>query len=264
MPRPLGRLPVVTTARQPTPVGERYTIDELARLSGLTSRNIRAFQTEGMLPGPVLQGRTGYYEQRHLARITLIDRLQAQGFSRASIASLLQAWDRGRSLADVLGLDVGLPEILEADPHLRCSLESFRARMANDDEAIAEAVALRLAVIDGDEVEILNPALFDIGRDLAQAGLPLRSIMQEARRLREAADNIAHHYVDELVSQITRSLAERGASGREADSLVQLLHRLSPVITRSVDAALRQSMNDHLREVLAALSDAQAADGATA
>src|SRR6516162_5606463 len=101
----VSRLLHVRPARPSSNVGERYTIDELARLSGLTSRNIRAFQTEGMLPGPVLQGRTGYYEQRHLARITLIYRLQAQGFSRASIASLLQAWDEGRSLADVLGLD---------------------------------------------------------------------------------------------------------------------------------------------------------------
>jgi len=262
--QPVSRLRHVTPARPSSNVGERYTIDELARLSGLTSRNIRAFQTEGMLPGPVLQGRTGYYEQRHLARITLIDRLQAQGFSRASIASLLQAWDEGRSLADVLGLDGALPEILEADAHLRCSLDSFRSRMGDDDEAIAEAVALRLAVIHGDEVEILNPALFDIGRELALAGLPLRSIMQEARRLRQAADNIAHHYVDELVGQIMPSLAEQGTTGHDADALVRMLHRLSPLITRSVDAALRQSMNDQLRDVLTELSEAEpAADTST-
>ncbi len=235
-----------------TPVASdvRFTIDEFAARTGFTSRNIRALQTEGLLHGPEIRGRTGYYDQTHLDRLDLIGRLQSQGFSRSSIASLIQAWDSGNGLAEVLGVGTDLPDILRADQHLRTSLESFKARMGNQDWAIAEVIGMRLAVIDGDEVEILNPALFEIGRELARAGFSLRSILQQARRLRDAADNIAEHYIDELRT-LSRGDAQPGAE--EANDLPAMLLRLSPLVTRSVDAALRQSMNDYLREVLGEL-----------
>lgn len=226
---------------------DRITIDSLAARTGFTSRNIRALQTEGLLHGPHIEARTGYYDHTHLARLELIGRLQNEGFSRASIATLLQAWDNGTGLADVLGIGEDHPGILQPDRHIRTSPASFRERMGNQDWAIAEVVALRLATIDGDEVEILNPALFDIGEELALAGFSLRAILQQARRLRDAADDIAEHYIDELRAH----LHEGGDSkGSEADDLTAMLLRLSPLVTRAVDAALRQSMNDYLHEVL--------------
>ena len=124
--------------------------------------------------------------------------------------------------------------------------------MGNQDWAIAEVVGMRLAAIDGDRVEILNPALFDIGRELAMAGFSLRSILHQARILRDAADNIAEHYIKELRMQ-WRGGATPDAS--EANDLPAMLLRLSPIVTRSVDAALRQSMNDYLRDVLSDLED---------
>ena len=243
-------LPAVTESTTSDASHGQFTIDEFASHTGFTSRNIRALQTEGLLHGPEIRGRTGYYDQSHLDRLNLIGRLQSEGFSRSSIAALIQAWDSGNGLAEVLGIGADLPEILQADKHMRTSLESFRARMGNQDWAIAEVVGMRLAVIDGDEVEILNPALFDIGRELAMAGFSLRSILQQARRLRDAADSLAEHYLDELRSQ-WRSETEIGAE--EANDRAAMLMRLSPLVARSVDAALRQSMNDHLREVLADL-----------
>jgi len=80
------------------------TIDELAAATGTTTRRIRSFQTLGVLPHPELQGRTGRYGPHHLARVRAILRLQDSGFSLESLTVLFGALDRGRSLADVLGL----------------------------------------------------------------------------------------------------------------------------------------------------------------
>ena len=55
------------------------TIDELARRTGMTVRNIRAHQSRGLVPPPEVRGRTGYYGDEHLARIELIKELQADG-----------------------------------------------------------------------------------------------------------------------------------------------------------------------------------------
>jgi len=80
------------------------TVDDLARAATTTTRNVRALQTKGLLPGPALAGRTGEYGTEHLVRLQVILRLQAKGFSLAGIRELLSAWQDGATLEDVLGL----------------------------------------------------------------------------------------------------------------------------------------------------------------
>src|SRR5918999_1322162 len=66
------------------------TIDELARRSGMTVRNIRAHQSRGLVPPPEVRGRTGYYGDEHLARIELIKEVQGDGFNLEAIRRLLE------------------------------------------------------------------------------------------------------------------------------------------------------------------------------
>lgn len=82
----------------------RLTLDELARLAGTTGRNVRAFQTQGLLPRPSLVGRTGVYGTEHVERLRTILRLQGEGFSLASIAVLFGALEAGLTLEQVLGV----------------------------------------------------------------------------------------------------------------------------------------------------------------
>ena len=69
---------------------QELTIDELARRSGVTVRNIRAHQSRGLLPPPVVRARTGYYGPEHLARLELIREMQAEGFNLKAIERLLE------------------------------------------------------------------------------------------------------------------------------------------------------------------------------
>jgi DNA-binding transcriptional MerR regulator len=83
------------------------TIDELARQTGTTSRNVRALQTAGVLLKPEMVGRTAHYGEVHVGRLMTVLRLQQDGFSIASIRALLEALADGRSLSEVLGLPDG-------------------------------------------------------------------------------------------------------------------------------------------------------------
>jgi DNA-binding transcriptional MerR regulator len=80
------------------------TVDEVARRAGTTTRNVRALQTLGLLSRPRLSGRTGLYGQDHLDRLQAILRLQQTGFSLGAIGALFDAWERGLTLEDVLGV----------------------------------------------------------------------------------------------------------------------------------------------------------------
>jgi DNA-binding transcriptional MerR regulator len=85
-----------------------WTVDELARRARVTTRTIRAHQTVGLLPPPVLVARTAYYGEQHLQRLGAIGRLQARGWSRAAIRDALAAWEAGHNLEEVLGLQAAL------------------------------------------------------------------------------------------------------------------------------------------------------------
>lgn len=53
-------------------------IDDLAHLSGMPSRTIRFYNTLGLLPPPIMQGRVAYYTQEHLLVLNLIKELKEQ------------------------------------------------------------------------------------------------------------------------------------------------------------------------------------------
>lgn len=80
------------------------TVDQLALLAGTTTRNIRALQTLGLIPGPRIVARTGFYGEEHRRRLAAVMRLQENGFSLGSIGILLRAWESGSTLEDVVGL----------------------------------------------------------------------------------------------------------------------------------------------------------------
>jgi len=55
-----------------------YNIDELAYESGVPSRTIRFYNTQGMLPAPIMRGRVAYYTAEHLLVLNLIKELKEQ------------------------------------------------------------------------------------------------------------------------------------------------------------------------------------------
>lgn len=85
--------------------GDEFTIDSLARAGETTVRSIRVYHERGVLPPPEVRGRIGYYSPDHLKRLRTISRLLSRGMKLNGIKELLDAWDRGEGLADLLGVD---------------------------------------------------------------------------------------------------------------------------------------------------------------
>lgn len=55
-----------------------YTIDELAHTAGVPNRTIRFYNTQGMLPSPLMRGRVAYYTEAHLQVLGIIKSLKDQ------------------------------------------------------------------------------------------------------------------------------------------------------------------------------------------
>ena len=159
------------------------TIDELARESGVTSRNIRAYQTRGLLAPPRVEGRVGYYDDTHLARLRYVNSLQERGFSLAAIQVVLEAWDQGRNLTDVLGFEEALTAPWTDEKPERVPLDRLLAMFpeaVNDPRLIERAIELGLLVaVDGGELEAPSPRLLRVGAELVAAGIPLAAALDE-------------------------------------------------------------------------------------
>ena len=68
----------------------RFSLEELADAAGMTSRNVRAYQTRGLIPPPLRVGRRSEYTTRHLEALQAIQRARAAGASLTLIAQSLQ------------------------------------------------------------------------------------------------------------------------------------------------------------------------------
>src|SRR5437764_14264290 len=78
------------------------TIEQLAAEVGMSVRNIRNHQSRGLLPPPEVRARVGYYGEEHVARLRLIQEMQAQGFKLTAIKRLIG--EHGPSTEQFLGL----------------------------------------------------------------------------------------------------------------------------------------------------------------
>lgn len=108
-----------------------YRLEDLARLSGVSARNIRAYRERGLLDSPRRQGRAALYDDYHLAQLQTINRLLGRGFTSAHIAEFFEAMRTGQNLAEFLGLQQAILR-----PQVEPSAELPVAVEPDSDEAL--------------------------------------------------------------------------------------------------------------------------------
>lgn len=225
-----------------------YRIDELAREAGTTVRNVRAYQDRGLLQPPRRVGRVGLYSESHLARLRLIGELLGRGYSLANIAEMVAGWESGQDLSELLGLESALigpwsdQRSSPADPAELLAL--FGA--SGDPELLDEVV--RLGVIDrvGDELQVRNPKLLEAGAVLVQAGLPLGELVDIARSVSGAVDQIAADFVALFVRNIFEPMSGH-IPAADVPRLADLVRQLRPLARSVVDAELARAMERRIQ-----------------
>jgi DNA-binding transcriptional MerR regulator len=81
-------------------MSDGMTVTDIAALVGMTPRNIRSYQSRGLLFPPQIQDRKARYTGAHVARLELIASLQREGFTLAAIKRLLEHPDSYASVID--------------------------------------------------------------------------------------------------------------------------------------------------------------------
>ncbi len=196
-------------------MNEEMTVGELARRVGMTARNIRAYQSRGLLYPPRIQGRTAYYSGVHASRLALILSLQNEGFTLAAIKRLLETpgsysaivADRRRRFLD------GDSDIVATVP---VSEERIRALFPN---APGDLEATGLVWRDAAGELVSSTTVVGVGRTLLGLGL--------------APEVVGRLQLDAMASG--RALgegvgADLAAQGRARDDLAKVAVQLSAAV----------------------------------
>jgi DNA-binding transcriptional MerR regulator len=244
------------------------TIEQLASQADTATSTVRMYQTRGLLPPPVRRGRIGYYGPGHLARLRLIADLQEQGFSLASIKRLTDAWESGRSLEDVLGLETQVTSVWARDEPVRLGLREFRRRFPGQKVTpaiIARAIRMGLISVDGAGIVVRKPGFLRVGSELAALGIPAAEALDELEALQAAANAIAERFTRVFERHMWRDFIQAGMPSEQLGPLTESLGQLSTLgedVTGLVlREALRRKASEFLAQQAARLDEAGALDG---
>jgi DNA-binding transcriptional MerR regulator len=239
-------------AEAPGEAESKLTIDELARRSGMTVRNVRAHQSRGLLPPPEIRGRTGYYGPEHLARLEMIKDLQAEGFSLGSIRRLLQntavasapeVLDFARALTEPFSEE--RPEIMTAEE----LLEPWGEQLTGDLLRRIMRNGFLTDLGDG-RFEVLSPRLIRASRELAQAGVPLEAAVDMTTELQRHSRAVAKAYVELFLNHVWRPFEKEGEPQADLPQVREALDRLRPLATQSLVAVFQLVMTEVVEKTM--------------
>jgi len=248
-----------------------YTIDELAQEAGATVRNIRAYQERGLLPPPRRAGRVGLYGPAHLARLKIIGSMLARGYTLANVAELVEAWERGHNVADVIGLETALASPWTDETPTHVSHEQALQMLGAMPEPHVMAMAVQLDVVRpvGDGFVVPSMKLLNVAVTLMREGVPLTDQLVMIAELRRRTEQIA----DGLVAMVVRHIFDVYGKDSlppagEAPRLAGLIWRLRPLVMQAVDSevarAMEKAAQKHLGERLEHVLEHMHEDGVKA
>src|ERR1700735_1459850 len=129
-----------------------------ARLAGTTTRNIRVYRDRGLLPPPLRVGRIALFNDTHLTRLRLITSMLDRGYNIAHVREMLSAWEEGKNLGDVLGLETAIVGTWTTEKPETMPLVDAE-RLVDDQRAFDRLVALQVIRVDGERATVNRPKL---------------------------------------------------------------------------------------------------------
>ena len=219
------------------------TIEELAGRTGMTVRNIRAHQTRGLLPAPVVRARTGYYGPEHVARLELIKEMQASGFNLSAIGHVLEMAPAGAG-EELLRFERMLMAPWEDEEPEVVSLDELGQRFGPlDADALRRVMSLGLLRELGDGTyEVPSPVLLEAGEDVVSLGIPLDHALAVVEKVQRHAKGVAREFVRLFVQDVWRPFKDAGMPQEQLPEIRKSLEKLRSLATDVVIGTFRLTM----------------------
>ncbi len=224
------------------------TIEQLAAAVGMSVRNIRNHHSRGLLAPPEGRARGGYYSAEHVARLRLVQDLQADGFNLAAIERLLSG------SADLAGRLIGLRAAVTApfDPETpevvtRQELDQRFGEASTKD--LDRVRRLRVFVPLGeDRFEVTSPALLNAAEQVMALGISLHTTLELIERVSRDCDSVARSFTKLFLKELWEPFEREGQPEERWDELIAAVDSLRPLASEALLATFKLRMTAQLEE----------------
>jgi DNA-binding transcriptional MerR regulator len=225
---------------------ELLTLEELTTRVGMSVRNVRFYTTKGLVPPPIRRGRSGYYSPDHVARLELVQELQAHGFTLSAIEKYVAGIP-----SDATPEDIALHRTMlapwQADSPVEMSRAELDARsgrtLTDDDLTTLAALGIVFRTKRG-RYEVAASQL-GVGIGLLDLGFPTEAAIAAADVYAEHGRQIAKELNELFRTMVWPVYKESGAS---PDKLREVVERLKPLSIASLVSAYEAAMDETRRE----------------
>ena len=238
--------------------GHDLTVEQLAGEVGMSVRNIRNHHTRGLLPPPQVRARVGYYNAEHVARLRLIQELQADGFNLAAIERLLNGSDGlaqrllGLRNAVTAPLEPETPEIITGD-----ELAKRFGEINAKDAAWVRKLKL-LIPLGEDRFEVPSPALLAAGEQVMDLGISLHSALALVERVSRNCESISRTFTRLYLKELWEPFQQAGQPDDHWDEVIDAVNTLRPLASEALLALFKQRMTTQLQDTFGKVIEHQA------
>jgi DNA-binding transcriptional MerR regulator len=200
----------------------------------------------------------GYYNAEHVARLRLIQDLQADGFNLAAIERLLSGTD---VLAErLLGLHRAVTAPFEPETPEVITAEELQQRFGDVSGKDAERVQrLRLLVPLGDgRFEVPSPALLEAADQVVAMGIPLHASLVLVERVSRDCDSISRAFAKLFLTELWEPFERAGQPPERWDELIDAVAGLRPIASETLLALFKLAMTAQLESAFGKVIEQQA------
>ncbi|WP_443058743.1 MerR family transcriptional regulator [Streptomyces sp. NBC_00400] len=240
------------------PPARELRMADLAREAGITVRTLRFYRERKLIPPPRREGRIAWYSEHHLARLRTIGALLERGHTLGGIAELLSAFDTGREVRELLGLDNTLVAPWSEETPVRLTPEELADHFSEDitPENLTTSLDIGYLAVDGDEFVHISRRLLDASTELVGHGIPLAAVLEAGRQVRAHADALADVFAALIRTHVLSDVLARASAGEapgphEADRIAETFEKLRPLTKGVVEAELAMAVDRRVRAELA-------------
>jgi DNA-binding transcriptional MerR regulator len=221
------------------------TIDELARETGLTVRNVRSHHARGLLPPPEVRGRTGFYGPEHVERLRLIQELQSEGLKLDGIKRLLgDSGERLLALKRAANEPPETPEVVTAR-ELGARLRLMPGEDPHKLLAKAEKLGMLVPLGDG-HFEIPSPALLAAAEEVVRRGVSLGHALDMIESVARHSRAVSRAFIKLFMDDVWKPFADAGMPEERWGELAESIEHVRPLAGQALLAVFRRTMDEEV------------------
>lgn len=222
------------------------SVDELAASCGVPVRTIRFYTGKKLLPPPRLEGRTGRYDDRHLARLELIRDLTDHGYTLSAVESFLERLPLDAD-ADEIAMFGALvaPWTPDSTTMSTAALATALGRTPTD---------LDLAILgvdaDADGPHRVSAAAIGLLRELGSSDIPEEMFRASGLLLHQHVTALADELQEVFRQTVLRPYHDGPRTPADRERVRAVAAQLREVTSRSLVVAFQRAIDQLIRDSL--------------